>query len=258
MNLRSASMPPDPIALHSLSLLYKFVRTFGKFFRRMQQVEVARFVDLPLCDDLVLYYWEKVVQANSSAELIEGMLVGTKGIGDCLILIMVRLGNCCVPRSHSRGRDGSVQGKSRSMVSSAENKDRTYFERVPEPFTSLLCSHSCIPALSQDFVETAVTFLVTRFMPLLPNDLEGWMANPEEWVNTEDKDDEQWQFELRVSLKMPPLCVFLKESIAMCRTCSHDPWEPVSRVRHPTTCEGIRQCQWYEAATRRGLFAEKG
>ena len=90
MNLRSASMPPDPIALHSLSLLYKFVRTFGKFFRRVQQVEVARFVELPLCDDLVLYCWEKVVQANSSAELIEGMLVGTKGIGDLLMSICVQ------------------------------------------------------------------------------------------------------------------------------------------------------------------------
>jgi hypothetical protein len=142
MNLRSASMPPDPVALHSLSLLYKFVRTFGKFFRRVQQVEVARFVDLPLCDDLVLYYWEKVVQANSSAELIEGMLVRTKGIGDSLMLIMVRLGNRCVPRSHSRGRDGSVQGKSRPMVPGSENKDRTYFERVPELFTSLFCSHN--------------------------------------------------------------------------------------------------------------------
>ena len=53
-------------------------------------------------------------------------------------------------------------------------------------------------ALPQDFVETAVTFLVTRFMPLNPNDLEGWMADPEEWVNTEDKDNEQWQFEIRV------------------------------------------------------------
>jgi hypothetical protein len=239
MNLRSASMLPDPIALHSLSLLYKFVRTFGKFFRRVQHVEVARFVDLPLCDDLVLYYWEKVVQANSSAELIEGMLVGLR-IGDCLISHMVRLGNCCVPRSHSRDRDGFVQGKSRPMVPDTENKDRTYFERVPEPFTSLFCSHYCIPALSQDFVETAVTFLVTRFMPLIPNDLEGWMASPEEWVNTEDKDDEQWQFELRVSLKMPPICMILRVSVAMCRACSHDPCEPVSRVRHPTTCEGIR------------------
>jgi hypothetical protein len=76
MNLRSAATPPDPITLHSLNLLYKSVRTFGKFFRRVQQIDVARFVDLPLCDDLVLYYWEKVVQANSSAELIEGMSVG--------------------------------------------------------------------------------------------------------------------------------------------------------------------------------------
>jgi hypothetical protein len=94
-------------------------------------------------------------------------------------------------------------------------------------------------------------------MPLNPNDLEGWMANPEEWVNTEDKDDEQWQFELRVSLKMSPICIFLRESVAMCRACPHDPREPVSRVRHTTTREGIRQCQWYEAATRRGLFAEE-
>jgi hypothetical protein len=137
MNLRSVAVPPDPIALHSLSLLYKFVRTFGKFFRRVQQVEVARFVDLPLCDDLVLYYWEKVVQANSSAELIEGMSV-TKVIRDRLIFLTIRLGNCCVPRSHSRGRDGSVQGKSCPMVPNAENKDRTYFERVSGPFASLL------------------------------------------------------------------------------------------------------------------------
>lgn len=73
MNLRSDAVPSDPIALHSLKLLYKFVRTFGKFFRRVQQVDPGRFVELPVCNNLVLYHWEKVVQANSSAELIEGM-----------------------------------------------------------------------------------------------------------------------------------------------------------------------------------------
>lgn len=77
MDLRSAAAPPDPIALRSLNSIYKSVWTFGKFFRRLQQIDVARFVELPLCDDLVLYYWEKVVQANASAELIEGMLIGT-------------------------------------------------------------------------------------------------------------------------------------------------------------------------------------
>ena len=79
MDLRSAAAAPDPIALRSLNLIYKSVSTFGKFFRRLQQIDVARFVELPLCDDLVLYYWEKVVQANASAELIEGMLTGTQG-----------------------------------------------------------------------------------------------------------------------------------------------------------------------------------
>jgi hypothetical protein len=78
MDLRSAAMPPDPIAMRSLNLIYKSVCTFGKFFRRIQQIDVARFVELPLCDDIVLYYWEKVVQANASAELIEGMLVGNQ------------------------------------------------------------------------------------------------------------------------------------------------------------------------------------
>ena len=68
-------------------------------------------------------------------------------------------------------------------------------------------------ALSQDFVENAVTFLVTRFMPLNPKDLEGWMMNPEEWVNTEDKDDEQWQFEIRVSLKLPSIHPYFSQSV---------------------------------------------
>jgi hypothetical protein len=79
MDLRSAAMPPDPITMRSLNLLYKLVCTFGKFFRRLQQFDVPRFVELPLCDDVVLYYWEKVVQANTSAELIKGMLMGTQG-----------------------------------------------------------------------------------------------------------------------------------------------------------------------------------
>lgn len=40
--------------------------------------------------------------------------------------------------------------------------------------------------------------LVTRFIPLDPSDLEDWMSDPEEWVNLEEKDNEQWEYELRV------------------------------------------------------------
>jgi len=41
---------------------------------------------------------------------------------------------------------------------------------------------------------------VTQFIPLKPSDLEGWMSDPEEWVNLEDRENELWEFELRVSL----------------------------------------------------------
>jgi hypothetical protein len=127
----------------------------------VQHLDVARFVELPLCDDLILYYWEKVVQANSSAELIEDSETA---------VFPVRV---LVP--------GMVLFKESLAQWAPSRKAKT--------------EHSL--TLPQDFVETAVTFLVTRFMPLNPNDLEGWMADPEEWVNTEDKDDEQWQFEIR-------------------------------------------------------------
>lgn len=52
--------------------------------------------------------------------------------------------------------------------------------------------------MPEDFVQRAVKLLVTNFMPLKPADLEGWMSDPEEWVNSEEKEDEQWTFEIRV------------------------------------------------------------
>ncbi len=196
MNLRSAATQPDPIALHSLNLLYKYVRTFGKFFRRVQRLDVTRFVELPLCDDLILYYWEKVVQANSSAELIEGMQaqlapmkIAHHRLDSETAVFPVRV---LVP--------GMVLFKESLAQWSPARKAKTEHSLSECPNHLLLSPPiDALSALPQDFVETAVTFLVTRFMPLNPNDLEGWMANPEEWVNTEDKDDEQWQFELRVS-----------------------------------------------------------
>ncbi|ETW83875.1 hypothetical protein HETIRDRAFT_443980 [Heterobasidion irregulare TC 32-1] len=52
-------------------------------------------------------------------------------------------------------------------------------------------------ALPKEFVDRAVTVLVTNFIPLKPSDLEGWMADPEEWVNSEEKENEQWVFQIR-------------------------------------------------------------
>ena len=54
------------------------------------------------------------------------------------------------------------------------------------------------PVLSRDFVENAVRLLITRFMSLNPSDLESWMADPEEWLNLEDRENDQWEYEIRV------------------------------------------------------------
>ena len=52
--------------------------------------------------------------------------------------------------------------------------------------------------MSKQFVEEAVKLLVTRFIPLNPKDLDAWIADPEDWVNVEDKENDQWEYELRV------------------------------------------------------------
>lgn len=64
----------------------------------------------------------------------------------------------------------------------------------------MISSDEFLSALSQQFVEEAVRLLVTRFIPLNPTDLESWMADPEDWVNEEDKDNDHWEYELRVCL----------------------------------------------------------
>ena len=47
-------------------------------------------------------------------------------------------------------------------------------------------------------MEGAVRLLVTRFIPLTPKDLERWEIDVEEWMNQEENEDEQWEYELRV------------------------------------------------------------
>jgi hypothetical protein len=54
------------IAWQSIDQLTRHVRLFGKFFRRLQQLSATHFSELPMCNDLVLYYWSNVVQATSS------------------------------------------------------------------------------------------------------------------------------------------------------------------------------------------------
>lgn len=54
-------------------------------------------------------------------------------------------------------------------------------------------------------MEGAVRLLVTRFIPLTPKDLEKWEMDVEEWMNQEENEDEQWEYELRVCVLSPCL-----------------------------------------------------
>lgn len=65
----------EPIANRCVVTLNRHVYLFGKLFRRLQAPDAPGFIKLPLSDDLVHYYWSKVVQATDSpANYIEGMI----------------------------------------------------------------------------------------------------------------------------------------------------------------------------------------
>lgn len=64
----------DPSGDRCMSYLTRHVRTFGKVFRKLQLPSIPRFVTLPGAGNLIMYYWNKIVEANSgSPELIGGM-----------------------------------------------------------------------------------------------------------------------------------------------------------------------------------------
>lgn len=157
-----ASGSSDRLTLLSIDRLTRHVRVFGKFFRRLQQLKPDKFVQLPTGNQIVLYYWDKVVQAtNGPPELIQDAPTAVFPVRFLL----------------------------QAMVLFKENLSKWTPFRKGGPKTET--------TLSQEFVEDAVRLLVTRFIPLNLADLEGWMSDPEEWVNLEDKENDQWEYELR-------------------------------------------------------------
>ena len=71
--IRTSNPALDPTTRRSIDQLSRHVRLLGKFFRRLQQLNVSRFVEQPMCSDIVLYYWSKVVEAtNAPSGMISG------------------------------------------------------------------------------------------------------------------------------------------------------------------------------------------
>ncbi|EIN10324.1 ARM repeat-containing protein [Punctularia strigosozonata HHB-11173 SS5] len=157
-----APAPNANAARAAVDRLTRHVRLFGKCFRRFQQLGAQRFIGLPYCNDLVLYYWSKVVQAaNGPPELIADSNEAVFPVRFLVQAMVLFKGNL---------------------------SEWTPVKRNGTPNEHVL---------SQQFVEDAVRLLVTQYIPLKPADLEGWLADPEQWVNDEDKETDYWEYELR-------------------------------------------------------------
>ncbi|KAF9464415.1 armadillo-type protein [Collybia nuda] len=167
VELRNNVVPRDGTAKdvdsnRSVDILTRHIHIFGKFFRRLQQLSPPRFANLPMCSNLILFYWSQVVEATGGPP--DQVADANDAVYPIRFLVQ-----------------GMVLFKEILAQWTPVRKDGT------------LNSNS----LSQEFVANAVQLLVTRFMPLNPTDLENWVADPEEWVNLEDKENDQWEFEIR-------------------------------------------------------------
>ncbi|KAK7695434.1 hypothetical protein QCA50_000070 [Cerrena zonata] len=152
----------EPIPKRCVATLNRHVYLFGKLFRRLQAPDAPQFIKLPLSDDLVYYYWSKVVQATESpASCIEDSPTAVFPIRFLVQCMVIFKGSVAqwAPDRKGRGQNGQI--------------------------------------LPRQFVEDAVKLLVTRFIPLNSADMEAWMADPEEWVNAEESEEDHWEYELR-------------------------------------------------------------
>lgn len=153
----------DEPCRRTMDLLSKRIRAYGKFYYRLAILGPARFVELPNCTDMIMFYWSEIEKATNAPP----QSIADSNYAPYPVRFL-------------------VQGMALFKISASQWKPRN---RDGTPNTK---NH-----LSQQFVENAVRFLVTRFMPLNPHDLESWSNDPEEWLNTEDKENDQWEFEIR-------------------------------------------------------------
>lgn len=73
MSLTHNGLALDSNTRRSVDLLTRHIRHFGKFFRRLQQLAPIRFVELPMCGEMILFYWSQVDEATRGPlELIGG------------------------------------------------------------------------------------------------------------------------------------------------------------------------------------------
>lgn len=74
--LLTARTEETPQSRAFVEILTKHIRHIGKFFRRLSQLSHVRFVELPGCGDLIMFYWDHVARAVAGpSENIQGLNV---------------------------------------------------------------------------------------------------------------------------------------------------------------------------------------
>ncbi|KAJ7094628.1 armadillo-type protein [Mycena belliarum] len=157
----SIGLASNPYAQRTVDVLARHIGLFGKFFRRLQELSCSRFTALHKCADLVAYYWGKVVEATKHPGLI----------------------------ADSREAVYPVRFLVQGMVLFKENLGQ--WRPLRKDGTE---NHNSLP---QDFVQTAVETLIHQFMPLKEAELKEWLEDPEQWVNDQDTENDQWIYEIR-------------------------------------------------------------
>jgi hypothetical protein len=69
-----------------------------------------------------------------------------------------------------------------------------------------------VEELQPEFVTSAVQLFMSQLMLMDESDLNKWSEDPEEWINTEENDNDAWEFGIRVRRSLsvePPFDWFL-------------------------------------------------
>ncbi|KAJ7178998.1 armadillo-type protein [Mycena filopes] len=158
---KSTGLASDPYARRAVDTLTRHTRLLGKFFRRLQELALARFAGLPSCPKLVAYYWRVVVDATTDPSLIAD---SPEAVYPIRFLVQ---GMVLFKENLSQWKPVLKNGQENQNV------------------------------MPSDIVQNAAETLIKQFMPLKEAELNEWMSDPEQWVNDEDTDNEQWIFEIR-------------------------------------------------------------
>ena len=165
-------------------LVEKHLRQIAKLHQTLAKDHPAGFALLPDSIHLVSVYWNLITQlgktfGSSTAEVQNGHDDHNVPIMEYLTLRGLLLLRACVKMvfnpahtfKYQQSQDKEEKTRSRDLVKA--------------------------DLLTEDFAETMMQTLVTRFFVFRPRDLREWEEQPEEWERREEGEADVWEFSIR-------------------------------------------------------------